>query len=282
MILQERLKDIKVFAEEIRVETLKEFKSIGFGHVGGSMSIVDVLAVLYKDTMKFDPKNPKMRNRDFLVTSKGHAGPSVYATLALCGFFPMEELQTLNQPHTNLPSHTDRLKTKGIDMTTGSLGQGVSSATGIALANKIDKLDSRTFVFVGDGELNEGQCWEAAQFAAHHKLDRLTVFVDNNKKQLDGTCDEIMKTFDLAEKYRAFGFHTVRIDGHDHAAIVEAIAQANLETEKPSCIVLDTIKAKGCNFAEVVDKNHSSTFSDEQIDNAIAHAELMLAEARNA
>ncbi|MFI3228207.1 MAG: transketolase [Clostridia bacterium] len=282
MQLNERLKGIKVFAEEIRVETLKEFKSLGFGHVGGSMSIIDVLAVLYKDTMRFDPKNPKMRNRDFLVTSKGHAGPSVYATLALCGFFPIEELQTLNKPYTNLPSHTDRLKTAGVDMTTGSLGQGVSSATGIALGNKIDKLDSRTFVFVGDGELNEGQCWEAAQFAAHHKLDRLTVFVDNNKKQLDGTCDEIMTTFDLAKKYESFGFHTVRIDGHDHVAILEAIENANLETEKPSCIVLDTLKGKGCNFVEVADKNHSSTFNDAQIDDAIAHAEKVLAEARNA
>ncbi|MFI3115018.1 MAG: transketolase [Clostridia bacterium] len=278
----ERLKDIRVFAEQIRVETLKEFKSLGFGHVGGSMSIIETLAVLYKDTLKFDTANPKMRNRDFLVTSKGHAGPSVYATLALCGFFPVEELQTLNKPHTNLPSHTDRLKTAGVDMTTGSLGQGVSSATGIALANKIDKLSSRTFVFVGDGELNEGQCWESAQFAAHHKLDRFTVLVDNNKKQLDGTCDEIMKSFDIAKKYEAFGFHAVTVDGHDIEAILNAIENANKETTKPSCIVLDTVKAKGCSFAEKVEKNHSSTFNAEQIDEAIAHAQSALDEALKA
>lgn len=282
MQLNERVKAIRVFAEEIRVETLKEFKCLGFGHVGGSLSIIETLAVLYKDTIKFDPKNPKMRDRDFVVSSKGHAGPSIYATLALCGFFPMEELTTLNKPHTNLPSHTDRLKTKGVDMTTGSLGQGVSSATGIALANKIDKLDSRTFVFVGDGELNEGQCWEAASFASHHKLDKLTVFVDFNKRQLDGDCEEIMKSFDIAKKYESFGFHVVTINGHDIEGIINAIENAKNETERPSCIVLDTIKAKDCTFAEKVVKNHSSTFTPEQADEAIAYAQELLEKARKA
>ena len=279
---QEKIKQLRVFAEEIRVETLKEFKALGFGHVGGSMSVIETLAVLYGDVMKFDPKNPKMRNRDFMVMSKGHAGPSVYATLALKGFFPLEDIKTLNKPHTNFPSHTDKLKTPGVDMTTGSLGQGASSATGIAVANKIDGLDSRTFVFLGDGELNEGQCWEAAMFAAHQKLDRLTVFIDNNKKQLDGSCEQIQNSFDIATKYEAFGFHTQKVDGHDIEALLTAIENANKVTDKPSCIVLDTIKGKGCTYSETVEKNHSSQFTPEQADEAICYAEKVLAEAKNA
>ena len=276
------VKEVKIFAEEIRVAALECLASLGFGHVGGSMSVIETLACLYGKVMNIDPKNPKMEDRDFMVMSKGHAGPAVYATLGLKGYFPLEEVKTLNKPHTNYPSHTDRLKTVGVDMTTGSLGQGVSSATGIAMGNKVKGLTNRTFAFVGDGELNEGQCWEAAQFAAHHKLDRLTVFVDHNKKQLDGTCDEICNPFDLAKKYEAFGFHVQAIDGHDCEAILAAIENANQETEKPSCIVLDTIKANGCTFAQDVVKNHSSTFTKEQGEEAIAYAKERLANAKMA
>lgn len=279
---QDKIKKLRVFAEEIRLETLKEFQALGFGHVGGSMSIVETLAVLYGDVMRIDPLNPTLRTRDFLVVSKGHAGPSVYATLGLKGYFPVEDILTLNKPHTNFPSHTDRLKTPGIDMTTGSLGQGVSSACGIAIANKIDKLDSKTFVFVGDGELNEGQCWEAVQFAVHHNLDRLTFLIDNNKKQLDGTCEEIMKTFDIAEKFTAFGCHTQKVDGHNIEALLDVIENANLETQKPSCIVLDTKKGNGCTYAEFAEKNHSSQPTKEQALESVIHAEKVLAEARNA
>ena len=276
------IKEVKIFAEEIRVSALECLASLGFGHVGGSMSVIETLACLYGEVMNIDPKNPKKEDRDFMVMSKGHAGPAVYATLGLKGYFPLEEIKTLNKPHTNYPSHTDRLKTVGVDMTTGSLGQGVSSATGIAMGNKIKGLTNRTFVFVGDGELNEGQCWEAAQFAAHHGLDRLTVFVDHNKKQLDGTCDEICKSFDLAKKYEAFGFHVQTVNGHDIPAILAAIENANKETEKPSCIVLDTIKANGCTFAQDVVKNHSSTFTKEQGEEAIAYAKERLANAKMA
>ncbi len=279
--MDEKIKNLRVFAEEIRVQTLICLGSLGFGHVGGSMSVVEALAVLYGEVMNIDPKNPKKRDRDFMVMSKGHAGPAVYATLALKGYFPMEELVTLNQGHTNLPSHTDRLKTAGVDMTTGSLGQGASSATGIALANRIDGLKNRTFYFVGDGELNEGQCWEAAAFAAHYKLDRLTAFVDSNKKQLDGTCDQIMNPFDTAKKYEAFGWHVQTIDGHDIEKILEAIENANKETSKPSCIVLNTIKGKGCTYAETVEKNHSVKFTPEQSKEAIEHAQSVLAQAKN-
>ncbi len=279
--MEDKMKNLRIFAEEIRVATLDCFDSLGFGHVGGSMSVVETLAVLYGDVMNIDPKNPTKRDRDFMVMSKGHAGPAVYATLALKGYFPISELSTLNKPHTNLPSHTDRLKTVGVDMTTGSLGQGASSATGIAMANKIDGLKNRTFYFVGDGEINEGQCWEAAGFAAHHKLDRLTAFVDFNKKQLDGTCEQIMNPFDPAKKYEAFGWHVQSIDGHSIEEIVNAIEAANKETSKPSAIVLNTIKGHGCTYAETVEKNHSVKFSPEQSKEAIEHAKSVLAQAKN-
>lgn len=278
--MQEKVKKLRIFAEEIRVETLKCLGSLGFGHIGGSMSVIETLAVLYGEVMNIDPKNSKKRDRDFMVMSKGHAGPAVYATLGLKGYFPLEEIKTLNKPHTKYPSHTDRLKTNGIDMTTGSLGQGASSATGLALANKIDGLSNRTFVFVGDGELNEGQCWEAAAFASHYKLDRLTVFVDFNKKQLDGTCEQILNPFDIAKKYEAFGFHTQDIDGHNIEQILSAIEKSNLETKRPSCIVLNTIKGRGCTYAEKVEKNHSLIFTPEQSEEAIAYAEKVLDESR--
>ena len=165
--------ELKKFATEIRIGTIEAIKSRGFGHVGGTLSMADTLAVLYKKIMTVDPKKPQMETRDKLVCSKGHAGPAVYATLALCGFFPYEELKTLNQPHTKLPSHCDK-KLAGIDATTGSLGQGTSQAVGIALADKLSGRDAQTFLVVGDGELNEGQCWEAAMFTAGKKLTNLT------------------------------------------------------------------------------------------------------------
>ncbi len=279
--MQEKIKNLRILAEEIRVQTLVCFDSLGFGHVGGSMSVVETLAVLYGEVMNIDPQNPQKRDRDFMVMSKGHAGPAVYATLAVKGYFPLSELSTLNKPHTNLPSHTDRLKTVGVDMTTGSLGQGASSATGIAMANKIDKLNNRVFYFVGDGELNEGQCWEAASFAAHYKLDRLTAFIDLNKKQLDGDCQNIMNSFDVAKKYEAFGWHVQTIDGHDIEKILNAIEAANKYSSKPSAIILDTIKGKGCTYAETVDKNHSVKFSPEQSKEAIEAAKAVLEQAKN-
>lgn len=278
--MQQKVKELRVFAEEIRVSALECLASLGFGHVGGSMSVIETLAVLYGEVMNVDPKNPSKADRDYMVMSKGHAGPAVYATLGLKGYFPLEEIKTLNKPHTNFPSHTDRLKTTGVDMTTGSLGQGVSSATGIAMGNKVSKLNNKTFVFVGDGELNEGQCWEAFSFAAHHKLDRLTYLIDNNKKQLDGTCEQVQNPFDLLKKMEAFGLHTQVVDGHNIEALLVALENASKETNQASCIVLDTKKANQCTFAVDVEKNHSSTFTKEQADEAIAYAKNVLAVAK--
>ena len=251
--------------KKIRIEIIKMLVKRGFGHIGGSMSVVELLAVLYGEVMNVDPKNPNWEERDYLVLSKGHAGPALYSTLALKGFFDKEMLMTLNEPHTNLPSHCDRQKTPGIDMTTGSLGQGLSAAVGIAQAIKLQGKNNRVFTIVGDGELQEGQCFEALQYAAHHELDNLVVFVDENKLQLDGYTKDICKQGDLVTKFNTFDLHTVRCDGHDMKAIKDSINNALVTPHKPSVIVLDTIKAKGVAFLENDLGNHHVRFTDEQI-----------------
>lgn len=266
------------FAAEIRVATLEEFKALGFGHVGGVMSIVDTLAVLYGGVMKVDPKNPKWEDRDTFVLSKGHAGPSLYVALALKGFFDKDVLQTLNQGGSILPSHCDRNLTPGIDMTTGSLGQGISAGIGIAFGNRLKKKDCYTYVMLGDGEMNEGQVWEAALFANQKKLDNLIVFIDYNKHQLDGSTDEVMALGDLRQKFEDFGWDAQSIDGHDTEAIYQSIENAKMAKGKPSVIVLNTIKGKGCTFAVKPGTwNHFMFFTQEEIDEAIAAAKQELA-----
>ena len=277
----EKMKELRVFAQEIRVKALKTIGSLGFGHVGGSMSVVEALAVLYGDVMKVDPKNPRWEDRDWCVMSKGHAGPAMYATLGLKGFYPIENAYTLNQPHTNFPSHTDRTKTPGIDLTTGSLGQGMSTAVGAALGNKVDGRDNHTFVFVGDGECDEGQVWEAAQFAAHYKLDHLVCFVDSNKRQLDGAVDDIMSHGKgIGAKFDAFGWNVIDVaDGNDVEQVYDAVQAAYATEGKPTCIVLNTVTGKGCTFAEPSGA-HSSQPSKEQWDEAIKFAEEELAKVK--
>ncbi|MDK2964240.1 MAG: transketolase [Verrucomicrobiota bacterium] len=263
-------KELECFAARIRLEALKEFMTLGFGHIGGSMSVVELLAVLYGHVMRIDPENPRWRQRDFLVCSKGHAGPAVYAALALKGYFPLEELKTLNANGTNLPSHCDMNKTVGIDMTTGSLGQGTSTAMGIATGNRLDGLDSYTYLIVGDGELNEGQCWESFMYAAHQKLDHLICFVDDNKKQLDGwTCD-INDPHSFVQKFAAFGFHAQEVDGASVGAIYEAIKCARQVQDRPSVIVLDTIKGQGLKFVEETMANHSIKLGPAEMEAAAA------------
>ena len=242
MLSQKEIKQLEKFATEIRLETLTEIKNLGFGHIGGAMSIVETLAVLYGKVMKINPKEPKWKDRDWLVVSKGHAGPAVYAALALKGYFPIEELMTLNKPKTNLPSHCDRNKTIGIDMTTGSLGQGMSTAIGIALGNRLGKKDNYAYLILGDGECDEGQVWEGALFAHHHKLDHLITFIDANKKQLDGYTKDINDLGDIGQKFASFGWHAQDVDGSDIAKIYEAIEKAKELKGQPSVIILDTIK----------------------------------------
>ncbi|MBS4023238.1 MAG: transketolase [Dethiobacter sp.] len=269
-------KNLKMFAARIRLETLKELKSMGFGHVGGCMSIVETIAVLYGSIMKIDPQCPGWKDRDWLVLSKGHAGPTLYATLALKGYFPMEELKTLNRPYTNLPSHCDRNKTPGVDMTTGSLGQGISAAIGIALGNRLDGRDSFTYLVLGDGECDEGQVWEGALFAAHHKVDNLIAFIDYNKQQLDGYTKDILDLGNLADKFSCFGWHANEVNGHCVKEIFYAIKEAKKVTGAPSVIVLHTEKGKGCSFAEGILNNHHMNFTEQQIDEAINNVQRFL------
>ena len=278
----EKTKELRVFAEEIRVETIKELAHLGFGHMGGSMSVTETLAVLYGGQMNYDPKNPAMENRDRLVMSKGHAGPALYAALALKGFFPLDRLNTLNQGGTTLPSHCDRLKTPGVDMTTGSLGQGASMAVGLAKGAKMRGKDYFTYLILGDGECDEGQVWEAALSAAHLKLDNLIAFVDWNKQQLDGAVDDVLGLGDIAQKFREFGWHTQQVDGHDIDALWRAVDQAKAAKGHPSMIVLDTIKGNGCRLALETFPCHHLKFKPEQIAPSVAEAEQALAQARKA
>lgn len=264
----EKLLELKKFALKIRIAEIEEFKSLGFGHIGGSLSITDALAVLYGAVMKIDPKNPKMENRDKLVCSKGHAGPAIYATLALKGFFPYEDIKTLNAPGTHFPSHCDRTKTPGVDMTTGSLGQGTSLAVGIALGDKLKGLDSRTFLVVGDGESDEGQVWEAAMFTGAKKITNLTWLVDENKKQLDGYTKDILNTLDFVEKFKAFGFDAVRINGNDIEQLYDALTAP--VGDKPKAIILDTVKGAGVKEVEETMSNHSMNVPTETYDRWLA------------
>ena len=274
------LQQIKVFATTARIETMKEFKTRTFGHVGGAMSIADTLAVLYESVMKYDPKNPTWEDRDKLVCSKGHAGPTLYSILALKGFFPLEWLSTLNIPGTRLPSHCDRNQTPGVDMTTGSLGQGMSTAIGMCLGDKIQGRDSYTFLIVGDGELNEGQIWEGAQFAGHHKMDHLIAFCDYNKKQLDGYTADILDQKDIGAKFASFGWDAQQVNGQDAEAVYEAIMKAKATPGKPHMIVLDTIKGAGVKAVEEMSSNHHIVVSAELADQAIADLEKLLAEQK--
>lgn len=260
--------ELKRFAAKIRIATLEEIKSRGFGHLGGSLSICDLLAVLYGKVMRYDPWNPKWPERDKLVSSKGHAGPAIYATLALKGFFPKAELLTLNRPGTNLPSHCDKNKTPGIDCTTGSLGQGTSQAVGMALGDHLKGRDSRTYLIVGDGELNEGQCWEAAMFTAARRVRNLIWIIDDNKKQLDGATEEILPQFDIRAKFEAFGFEALRVKGNDINGIHHALTLPI--GDKPRAIVLDNVKGLGVKAVEEMEFNHSVTASPEIWDDYIA------------
>lgn len=257
-------------ANEIRALTLECIANLGAGHIGGSLSIVDLLTVLYYNEMNIDPKNSKMVNRDRLVVSKGHAGPAVYATLAHKGFFDKSWLKTLNKFGTNLPSHCDMNKTPGIDMTTGSLGQGISCAVGMALASKIKNDSTKVYAIIGDGETQEGQVWEAFMFAASKKLNNLICFLDYNKMQIDDYTDNLNTLGDICKKMEGFGFYTQRVNGHNFDELINAIDNAKLELSRPSIIIMDTIKGKGISFVESQKVgNHSMPISKEQLEEGL-------------
>ncbi len=253
-------------AVRIRKNILRAIASEGKGHIGGALSVSDVLAVLYSGVMNIDPENPRKADRDYIVMSKGHCGPAMYAALAAKGFFSEEILETLNKENTTLPSHTDRMKTPGVDVSTGSLGQGASLAAGLAFADKIDKEKSYTYLILGDGELDEGQVWEAALFVAHQKLTNLITFVDANGKQLDGMTKNICNLENLEEKFHSFGYHVIVVkNGNNTGQIYEAICEAKKEKEKPSVLILRTVKGAGINYYEMMDNCHSTTVKKEDL-----------------
>lgn len=269
MLTEKEINFLNEKCKLVRKLTIEEIGKLGRGHVGGSLSIVELLVVLYNKVMNIDPKNPKMKDRDRFVLSKGHAGPALYATLAERGFFDISELDTLNRPNTNLPSHCDMNKTPGIDMTAGSLGQGLSAAVGIALGAKIDNSPVRVYAAIGDGESQEGQIWEAAMFAPQKKLDNLMVFVDYNKMQIDDMTNNIVNLEPIDKRWEDFGWNVQTVDGHDVNAIYEAIMNAQKCKGKPSVIILNTIKGKGAYFAEGKLSCHHMVVTEEEYKKAV-------------
>ena len=264
---------VRRFSADIRIATIRSLEKAGFGHIGGSMSAADVLAVLYGGEMQLDPAHPDWDGRDYFVLSKGHCGPALYAALALKGYFPMDWLSTINQPGTHLPSHCDRNKTPGIDMTTGSLGQGFSAAMGMAMAGKMDKKDLTVFTVVGDGESQEGQIWEAAMFAGGKKLDNIVAFTDYNNMQIDGYLEEVNGLYPLKAKWESFGWYVQEVDGHDCKAISQAIDLARKTKGMPHMILLHTIKGKGIYFAENKVSSHNMPVTEEMWKQAVAEIE---------
>lgn len=242
-------RQLEIVATKARMGIIEGTYNAKSGHPGGSLSVVDLLTYLYFEKMNIDPKNPDMKDRDRFVLSKGHAAPALYSVLALRGFFSTDEIKKLRKPNALLQGHPS-IAIDGVDMSTGSLGQGISTACGMALAAKLDGASYRVYAALGDGEIEEGQVWEAAMFAANKKLDNLTAFVDFNNLQIDGTLDEVNSPCPIDEKFAAFGWDVTIIDGNDFAAIEQAIAHAETIKDKPSVIILKTLKGKGVSFME--------------------------------
>lgn len=256
-------------AREIRYDIINMLGLAGSGHPGGSLSVADILTILYFHVMKYDPKNPQWADRDRLILSKGHAAPALYAALAHAGYFKRELLWTLRQLGSPLQGHPDMRKLPGVEASTGSLGQGLSIGIGIALSGRIDKKNFRTYVVMSDGEMNEGQTWEAAAFASHNKVDNLIMILDYNKFQLDGAVKDILWMEPLAEKWRAFGWDVQEIDGHDVKEIQAALQKAKTVTGKPTAIVADTIKGKGVSFMENNNHYHGVAPTPEETERAL-------------
>ena len=263
--------ELKKTANEVRKGIIKSTHAAKSGHPGGSLSAADVFT--YFVELNVDPKNPKDENRDRFVLSKGHVAPGYYSTLAERGFFPKEDLLTLRHVGSYLQGHPDMKKIPGVDMSSGSLGQGISAAVGMALAAKLQNKDYRTYTLLGDGEIQEGQVWEAAMFAGSRKLDNLVVIVDNNGLQIDGPIDEVNSPYPIGAKFEAFNFNVVEIDGHDFDQIADAFKQAKECKGKPTAIIMKTIKGKGVSFMENQVSWHGSAPNDEQCKQALEELE---------
>ena len=262
--------ELQKMANEVRKGIVTSVHSAKAGHPGGSLSAADVFTYLYFEEMNIDPKNPEDPDRDRFVLSKGHTAPGYYAALAHRGYFPVEELLTFRHVDSRLQGHPCKQDTPGVDMSSGSLGQGISAAVGMALAAKLDNKDYRTYTLLGDGEVEEGQVWEAAMFAAHNKLDNLVVMVDQNGLQIDGTVDEVAGIEPLDKKFEAFGFEVIKIDGHDFEQIAAALDKAKTVKGKPTAILAKTVKGKGVSFMEDQVGWHGVAPNKEQYEQATA------------
>ena len=268
----EKVKDIKELekiAKKVRRGIIEEVYSAQSGHPGGSLSVADILTVLYFNELNIDEKNPKWEERDRLVLSKGHCSLALYSCLANRGYFDIEKLKEFRKIGKKLQGHPDMKKIPGVDMTSGSLGQGLSAANGMALAGKLDKKDYRVYCVLGDGEIEEGQVWEAAMAAAHYKLDNLCVIVDNNNLQIDGKITDVMSSYPIDEKFKSFGFQVINIDGHDIDEIIKAFEVARDIKGKPTCIIAKTIKGKGVSFMEDKAEWHGKAPNEEQYNEAM-------------
>lgn len=261
--------ELKAKALRIRRNIVNMIYLASSGHPGGALSITDILTVLYFTEMNIDPLNPKDENRDRFVLSKGHASAALYATLAERGFIKNEDLLGFRKIDSNLQGHPDMNKIPGVDMTTGSLGQGLSAANGMALAGKLDNKNYRVYCVLGDGEIEEGQVWEAAMSASHYKLDNLCVIVDNNNLQIDGTVDKVMSPYPIVDKFESFGFNVIQIDGHDYKQIIEAFEDAKKVTGKPTAIIAKTIKGKGVSYMENQASWHGKAPNEQELAQAM-------------
>jgi transketolase len=270
------LKDLKKRAAVIRKHIIDEVYNAASGHPGGSLSCADILTVLYFEEMNIDPQRPSWEDRDRFVLSKGHCAPALYATLAERGFFPVEDLVKFRSADSYLEGHPSMRYVPGVDMSTGSLGQGISAATGMALAGKLDGKDYRVYAVLGDGEIQEGQVWEACMAAAHYKLDNLTAFLDHNGLQIDGNIADVMSPEPVTEKFKAFGWNVIHIDGHDIPQIIDALKKAKEVKGKPTMIIADTVKGKGVSFMENQAGWHGSAPNKEQRDQAIAELDAYI------
>ncbi|VBB08948.1 transketolase signature 1 [Lucifera butyrica] len=268
--------ELEQIAIKVRMNIIDMIAEAGSGHPGGSLSIVDLLTVLYFDKMNLHIDDPRWEDRDRFILSKGHAAPGLYAVLAERGYFPVADLKSLRKLNSYLQGHPDMKAIPGVDMSTGSLGQGLSAANGMALAGKLDHKAYRVYVMIGDGELQEGQIWEAAMTAAHYKLDNLTAFVDCNGLQIDGTNQEVMNVNPITDKFAAFGWQVLAIDGHNPEAIAAAVEQAKTVKNKPTAIIAKTVKGKGVSFMENQVGWHGSAPNQEQRRQAMAELERSL------
>ncbi len=275
-------KELEIKAYNIRKNAVTAVYSASSGHPGGSLSSADLMAVLYFDEMNVDPKNPKMEDRDRFVLSKGHCSPALYGTLAEAGFFDKEELKTFRHIDSRLQGHPDMKHIPGVDMSTGSLGLGISAACGMALSAKAYKKDYRVYALLGDGEIEEGQVWEAAMYASHYKLDNLCIFVDLNGLQIDGSTAEVMNSSPLDKKFEAFGWNTLTIDGHNYDEIKKALRDARGTKGKPTAGIMKTVKGKGVSYMENSVKWHGVAPNEEEYEKAISeldtHIEALMKE----